>query len=287
MLFSAAVQATTAAAPEIGDACVISPDIYYEEPNTHCGGQFACINNGCAPLFELGERCREPCVDNLVSELLLLCMQEIGLRSAFVRRLLANSFRRFVVLGLCGAFPFDDCAGREILCIGGLCSENDENAKSVCRKYTTFGNKCESASTCQNVTRGGRDGGGGVCRRPPKEGKDVSCNAKLECCRMWLPPSIRDAKNGFYMYISPEKPMAETSAVKAPSAGNEKAEEKPEGFTDADVPKRGGLNHEVIGSLVGGLFALLAAILSAILTLRRWNKRGAATSESMHDSGHG
>jgi hypothetical protein len=85
-------------------------------------------------------------------------MQEMGLRSASGRRLLANSFRRFVVLGLCGEFPLDDCAGREILCIGGLCSErlklgeechsdaecedsnpcekkceNDENATSICR----------------------------------------------------------------------------------------------------------------------------------------------------------
>jgi hypothetical protein len=60
-LLSAAVLAITATAAQIGDACVDALNWLREEPNTHCGGQFACVNNRCAPLLELGERCKTEC----------------------------------------------------------------------------------------------------------------------------------------------------------------------------------------------------------------------------------
>jgi hypothetical protein len=74
-LLSAAVLATAAAAAEIGAACVSSLDVTRDEPNTHCGGQFACVNSRCVPLLELGERC-------LLGGMLCFCLWCAGSRTA-------------------------------------------------------------------------------------------------------------------------------------------------------------------------------------------------------------
>jgi hypothetical protein len=213
---------------------------------------------------------------------------------------------------VCVAISLDDCAGREILCIRGLCSKplrlgdecetymqcedsnpceledkNGKAVKKVCREYTTLGNKCESYSDCQDVTCSGGDVN--VCIRPSKEGMSCingSCDGKLACCQPDFALSIKCPNIGVCTYIAPEKPITTTTATKTPSTGNVTSEAKTATNGGANGKQRRGLSQEVIGSLIGGGFALLATILGVILTRRRWIKRGAAASKSAHDSGH-
>jgi hypothetical protein len=281
---AAASYAVAVRGVKLGDPCTDSIDLHSDEPGTHCGGKFACVNTACAPLRKIGERCVH---DFDCAGWDTLCME-----------------------GLCSALRKvgEECYNNEFNCAdANPCVDMNEGVdgkpeRYVCVEYTTLGNKCKNEfDDCQGVfCSDSTEADNRFCKRYSAKGEACAgigrCYGKLQCCSESFSLSIDCPVMDVCTDVGPTGDAAAATTAAATAAATappEVATATPEvqatengtavGAANGNVKdtgagekkKGGGVSQEVLGSLIGGGMAISATFIAAILSRRQWRKREA------------